>query len=465
MFLISLTLSSLTSGVSFIAIFTFCKSKASGESSTLSTGLFDAVGKDGIVKNINVYGTVTSTSTNVGGVAGWSGGTLDNCTNYVSVSGAGTVGGVVGNSEMGSKILNCINYGAINSTGYNTGGVAGQGKSTITNCINFGYVTSSSGNVGGLIGNGDSRDTTSIVSKCINYGTVKGTATHIAGIIGNSYSNVMNCHNYGDIIGGTWGWGGIAGYSSGTISNCTNNGLFTEQTGGQGGGIVGKKEGGSVINCTNNSTIVRTQANYNGNSVAGIVGEDYNSKGVIIKGCINNGDITGYEQVGGIAGTCVGSITNCTNTGTISGVKLFGDILGKGTATLTGNSENLFLGKVFTPTDAANAAIYSDTYGYAKLTDGVYSNSGRFSTKVNNGTNSSLVNATVDFGENCNLSLLKLYAYYEKNKVTENETVVLFEIIGSTVGVTLPFLSYGGSSLLISMVSIGILPKKILKTT
>ena len=80
-------------------------------------------------------------------------------------------------------------------------------------------------------------------------------------------------------------------------------------------------------------------------------------------------------------------------------------------------------GKEFIPTEKAKSAVYSESFNYSKLTDGLYQVAekyriGRFSTKVNNGTNSSLVDATVDLGGNYKLHNLVVKPYADSSNPT-----------------------------------------------
>lgn len=85
--------------------------------------------------------------------------------------------------------------------------------------------------------------------------------------------------------------------------------------------------------------------------------------------------------------------------------------------TLTGNVvdgegieyENVFAGKQFTATSATAGNIYSASYGYQTLTDGVIYEefSGRYSSKQNGGK----IEATLELGDAYNLSELKIYLY------------------------------------------------------
>ena len=83
-------------------------------------------------------------------------------------------------------------------------------------------------------------------------------------------------------------------------------------------GIAGGIYNGSIINnCVNNATIICTDdgSKYGHFPKGSIVAINSNAT---ISNCINNGDITGVENVGGITGQNSGTITNCINTGKIT---------------------------------------------------------------------------------------------------------------------------------------------------
>ena len=266
-------------------------------------GLFGGIGQSGVVKNLTVYGTVSSTSGTVGGLTGWLGGKLDNCTNYVNVTGDSDVGGLVGNAETKSQVLNCVNYGNINGSAQRVGGVAGTGKSVFTNCVNFGNVTSTSSEVGGIIGAGTNQDTTSLQSYLRNYGIVTGVNT-TGGIVGLLYVKLDNSVNYGEVRASSWNIGGIVGRSANTsvVSNCINNGIAST-TGSCVGGIVGTNQG--VLQSSVNNGIVSAPAN-----VGGIV---YNNEKTVI-GCTNNGTVEcGSSLYDGICQTNKGTVSDCVD--------------------------------------------------------------------------------------------------------------------------------------------------------
>ena len=281
-----------------------CSIKGINLSSTnRGTGLFGGIGSNGVVKNLSVYGNVVSTNGTVGGLTGWLGGKLDNCTSYVTVTGTSDVGGLVGNAETKSQVLNCVNYGNINGSAERVGGVAGTGKSVFTNCVNFGNVTSTSSEVGGIIGAGTSQDTASLQSYLRNYGIVTGVNT-TGGIVGLLYVKLDNAVNYGEVRASSWNIGGIVGRSANTsvVSNCTNNGIASS-TGSCVGGIIGTNQG--ILQSSVNNGIVSAPSN-----VAGIV---YNNEKTVI-GCTNNGTVeSGSSLYDGICQTNKGTITDCVD--------------------------------------------------------------------------------------------------------------------------------------------------------
>lgn len=86
-------------------------------------------------------------------------------------------------------------------------------------------------------------------------------------------------------------------------------------------------DGGKVVNCSVDGTVsVDITDDYN-TRIGGIVGY---INGGFIENCVNNADITGYEDIGGIVGYInSGEVVNCVNRGTItSGRNCSGGIVG-----------------------------------------------------------------------------------------------------------------------------------------
>ena len=133
-----------------------------------------------------------------GGVAGFSWGTIENCSVSGSVSGTKCVGGVVGAQKAGS-ITGCSSSATVKGT-VDVGGVAGEKWGSMTACYATGNVTleiDSPKNLsgGGLVGfNGGSS-----VLACYATGNVTSTGSstgkvHIGGFLGNNYTTVTACY-------------------------------------------------------------------------------------------------------------------------------------------------------------------------------------------------------------------------------------------------------------------------------
>ena len=166
-------------------------------------GLFGYLGNAGTVKNVVMEGVLITSnngSSQTGGVAGFSRGTIENCSVSGSVSGTVYVGGVVG-AQWGGSITGCSSSATVKGT-VDVGGVAGQTNSnaTMTACYATGNATleiASQNNidVGGAVGfNGGSR-----ILACYATGNVTSTGSstvnvYIGGFCGYNSTTVTACY-------------------------------------------------------------------------------------------------------------------------------------------------------------------------------------------------------------------------------------------------------------------------------
>ena len=164
-------------------------------------GLFGWLNRAGTVKNVVMEGVqITSHQIyggSIGGVVGYSWGTIENCSVSGSVSGTVYVGGVVG-VQIGGSITGCSSSATVKGT-VDVGGVAGQTNSsaTLTACYATGNVTieiNPAKNIAGgsLVG----MNAGSSLLACYATGNVTSTGSstgyvHIGGFLGNNYANVM----------------------------------------------------------------------------------------------------------------------------------------------------------------------------------------------------------------------------------------------------------------------------------
>ena len=167
-------------------------------------GLFGGLNRAGTVKNVVMEGVqITSNQIDggsIGGVAGDSWGTIENCSVSGSVSGTVYVGGVVG-IQIGGSITGCSSSATVKGT-VDVGGVAGQTNSsaTLTACYATGNVIiemdpekNISG--GGLVGFNGGRS----LLACYATGNVTSTGSstgkvHIGGFLGDNYTTVTACY-------------------------------------------------------------------------------------------------------------------------------------------------------------------------------------------------------------------------------------------------------------------------------
>ena len=166
-------------------------------------GYLGNFGKFGTVKNVVMDGIQITCNHRLGyagGVAGYSRGTIENCSVSGSVSGTVSVGGVVGAQRDGS-ITGCSSSATVKGT-LNVGGVAGQTifGATLTACYATGNVIieiARTQNIsgGGLVGFNDG---ISLLS-CYATGNVTSTGSstgyvHIGGFLGDNYITVTACY-------------------------------------------------------------------------------------------------------------------------------------------------------------------------------------------------------------------------------------------------------------------------------
>ena len=186
-------------------------------------GLFGCIGSGGTVKDVSLEGVQITTTRNVGdvgGVAGYSYGNIENCSVSGSVSGSGMngfAGGVVG-YQSGGFLTGCSSSATVNA-GNIAGGVAGSTYSaTLTACYATGDVTlesSSTGTyyAGGVVGDNSNRST---VIACYAWGSVSGSGSgtiYVGGVTGNNTEGTLTaCYHANETVSGPAGTtGGVTG--------------------------------------------------------------------------------------------------------------------------------------------------------------------------------------------------------------------------------------------------------------
>lgn len=199
-------------------------------------GLFGDIDENGTVKNVvleDVQITSDNSSGSVGGVAGDSWGTIENCSVSGSVSGTTFAGGVVG-SQWGGSITGCNSSATVKGETY-VGGIAGETNSgaSLTGCYATGDVTvendgTNNSHAGGVVGyNGGGT-----LTACYATGSVTGSGSgtiYVGGVTGSNNLGILTAcyHAKGTVSGPGGATGGVAGrnfkdsmFGGGIITAC-----------------------------------------------------------------------------------------------------------------------------------------------------------------------------------------------------------------------------------------------------
>lgn len=392
-----------------------------------NVGIFSSIGKDGVVKNVNIYAGDFKGVEAAGAVAGVNNGRIENIItfgNTVTLTGEnGNAGGIVGVNNSGSfsvtdETTGSTNDGVLTGGIYDVestgtvivgnanavanavaGGLVGTNNGGLANSFSDSAVTSNTGTdagLGGVVGvNTEKGEVQYVDSLGVTNGGDTGSS-NIGGVIGINNGNLYSAYNE-SIVSGSDNVGGIIGENNGGNNYTNNDGVIVWSKGNVGnvvnatsvtssgnyaGGLVGSNIG-TVENGRNNGTITGT------NYVGGMVGD--NAENSQLTDLVNDSSasITGVEYVGGIAGSNAGTIitgneeagnANLINRGSITGYKYVGGVAGENTnAGVIENANNDVELNV-------NIAVGSDAQFFGGI---VGINNGT----INNATNTANVNA------------------------------------------------------------------------
>jgi len=303
--------------------------------------LFGFVGVGGSISNVNLGNVSISGNQTVGGLMGWSYGTVVNVHITGSISAVGdNVGGIVGINHDNGTLNNCSFAGTVQG-GQSVGGLAGSSSYAVEDSHSSGTVTGS-GHVGGLIGYNvgkvqDSYSTSKVtgwtfvggllgatgstVQDSYAIGDVSGNS-QVGGLVGSAFdtSMIQDCLATGDVDGSET-VGGLVGYGTGTVQASRATGDVSGHM--YVGGLVGTNRG-SVSNSYSNGKVIGDATSV---SVGGLVGSNRGT----ISNCLATSDVNGHRYVGGLAAynDYTTTISNSYSTGKVVGNELVGGLVGK----------------------------------------------------------------------------------------------------------------------------------------
>lgn len=171
-------------------------------------GPFGYVGAGGQIRELGVEDVTLTGDSYVGGMAGYSAGSLIDCYATGSVSGRYIAGGLVGHGS--GSLSSC--YAAVSTSGTDgfVGGIVGTNSGSITAC----YATGSAAGsmfIGGMVGWNDGP-----VTACYAVGPVTGDS-YAGGLVGRNYGSVNNCYSAGLVTCSLYG-GGLVGRNNGSVT-------------------------------------------------------------------------------------------------------------------------------------------------------------------------------------------------------------------------------------------------------
>ena len=203
------------------------------QSGTDNVGLIGRLGSGGKVQDVTLTEVNVTGGTYVGGIAGQTDGTVENCSVNGTVTGQNQTGGIVGRNF--STISGCSAEGTVTGN-TNVGGISGL-------CVpNYDTATAS------LIG--------STIEGCHSTAAVSGISS-VGGVVGNlgNGCSLMACYSTGNVTATiTYGHanvGGVVGINGqGTVTACYHaTGEITSSVGDRIGGIAGCNDQGTFTAC------------------------------------------------------------------------------------------------------------------------------------------------------------------------------------------------------------------------
>ncbi len=243
------------------------------------------------IKNLGVTGSVTSTSGNTYYYAGIVGRAMNtqitDCYNKATIDNNYNTGGIAGEIDNESTVINCYNAGKVSSRGLKCGGIVGNSEGSIKSCYNTGEINSTSYYIGGIVGFNSAE---AIISDCYNLGDVTNTNMYLGGIAGKNDGYITNCYNGGNISSTNLSVGGVVGDNSGTVVNIYNL-----------GSVKGSQEVGGIVGYV---------------GASGIVKIGYNVGEVTATNSTKDGNVVGDIMAGGSVSDCyyLSTLTAGTNT-------------------------------------------------------------------------------------------------------------------------------------------------------
>lgn len=167
-----------------------------------SAGVFGYIGEKGVVRNLTVAGSANTEHTTIGGIAGTTAGTIENCVSEMElISTNNVVGGIAGKALTGAKFTNCLNIADLSGNSL-VGGIIADASAagvTVTGCANIGDINASGAKAAGL-----SAHSAAKYENCYNMGvvTAESEAAGLVAVPVAGSTSFNHCYN-GFLVAGS----------------------------------------------------------------------------------------------------------------------------------------------------------------------------------------------------------------------------------------------------------------------
>lgn len=140
------------------------------------------------------------------------GGIISCCVNNGDITGSTNVGGIAGYVDLGAKVDNCYNTGAIGFSGFYAGGIVGYlTDGTVSNCYNIGKVSSDYSG-GAVVGTTDAGVT---IENCYYLTVPDGATDENAGVTAKSEAEMKTADFLAALDNGQGVWTAVSGVNNG----------------------------------------------------------------------------------------------------------------------------------------------------------------------------------------------------------------------------------------------------------
>ena len=224
----------ITEGTDYQGLFGAVDSSGSLEGIHLRNASITADGHTGIlagktagdVKNCSSSGTITANGDQAGGLISQASGTITNSYSTASVKGNSVIGGLIGQADQGTELVDCYAKGTVMGESNQAGGLVGAAQgASVKNSYSTSMVKGQ-GSIGGLIGtmkNGND------ITKSYFSGSVLGE-DEIGGLVGSitdGSNEIVSSYSSGMVTGKNY-VGGVVGSipKSNTVEKATLQGRF-----------------------------------------------------------------------------------------------------------------------------------------------------------------------------------------------------------------------------------------------